>query len=120
MKSLALSSLFFLYILCVNVHIRRLLMPSRRQFLTGSAGTIAATLAASQVQATDAALEAFFTNLASLCGEWLFRTNSTDSGTSQHWYDAHVPSTGWRQVKVPHRWQIEAPLAEYYGVVWYC
>jgi len=93
-------------------------MPSRRQFLTASAGAIAATLATSEVQATDTEAKAFPTNLTSLCGEWLFRTDSADSETSQHWYDADVPSTGWRQVNVPHTWQIEAPVAEYYGTAW--
>jgi len=94
-------------------------MPSRRQFLTASAGAIAATLATSEVREPDTEAEAISSNLASLCGEWLFRTDSTDSGTSQHWYDADVPSTGWRQVNVPHTWQIEAPVAEYYGTAWY-
>ena len=93
-------------------------MPSRRQFLTAS-GAIAATLATSEVRAPDTEAKATPTNLASLCGEWLFRTDSADSGTSQHWYDADVPSTGWRQVNVPHTWQIEAPVAEYYGTAWY-
>jgi len=94
-------------------------MPSRRQFLAASTGAITAPLAISEVQATDTEVKAFPTNLASLCGEWLFRTDSAGSGTSQHWYDADVPSTGWRQVIVPHTWQIEAPMAEYYGTAWY-
>src|SRR5215469_6147426 len=94
-------------------------MPSRRQFLTASAGTIAATLATSEVQATDTEAKVLPTNLASLCGEWLFRTDSTDSGMSQHWYAADVPSIGWRQVNVPHTWQIDAAMAEYYGTAWY-
>jgi beta-galactosidase len=94
-------------------------MPSRRQFLAASAGAIAATLDTSEGQGTDREATAFPTNLASLCGEWLFRTDSADSGTSQHWYDNDVPSTGWRYVNVPHTWQIEAPLAEYYGTAWY-
>src|SRR5258708_9217909 len=94
-------------------------MPSRRQFLTASGGAIAATLATSEAQAMDTDAKAFLTNLASLCGEWLFRTDSADSGTSQHWYDADVPSTGWRLVNVPHTWQVEAPVAEYYGTAWY-
>ena len=93
-------------------------MPSRRQFLTASTVGIAATLATSEVH-SDTKAKAFATNLASLCGEWLFRTDSADSGTSQHWHDADVPSTGWRQVNVPHTWQIEAPVAEYYGTAWY-
>jgi beta-galactosidase len=76
-------------------------------------------LATSEVQSTAAEAKAVPTNLASLCGDWLFRTDSADSGTSQHWYDADVPSTGWRQVNVPHTWQIEASVAEYYGTAWY-
>ena len=94
-------------------------MPSRRHFLTASTGAIAATLATSEIQAKDNEATAFSPGFASLCGEWQFRTDSTDSGTSQHWYDADVPSTGWRQVNVPHTWQIEAPVAEYYGTAWY-
>jgi beta-galactosidase/beta-glucuronidase len=94
-------------------------MPSRRQFLTTYAGAIAATLATSEVRAPDTEAKAIPTNLASLCGEWLFRADSTNSGTSLYWYDADVPSTGWRQVNVPHTWQIEAPVAEYYGTTWY-
>ena len=76
-------------------------------------------LATSEVPATDTEAKAVPTNLASLCGEWLFRTDSADSGTSQHWYDADLPSTGWRQVNVPHTWQIEATVTEYYGTAWY-
>src|SRR5882762_195642 len=94
-------------------------MPSRRQFLTVSAGAIAATLDTSEVRATDTEAKAFPTNLASLCGEWLFRTDSADAGKRQHWYGADVPSIGWRQVNVPHTWEIEAPVAEYYGTAWY-
>src|SRR5215472_3989249 len=94
-------------------------MRSRRQFLTASAGTIAATLVTSEVQATDTEAKALPTNLASLCGAWLFRTDSTDAGMRQHWYAADVPSIGWRQVNVPHTWQIDAPMAEYYGTAWY-
>jgi len=90
-------------------------MPSRRQFPAASAGAIAATLNTSEVQATHGEAKALSTNLVSLCGEWLFRTDSADSGTSQHWYDTDVPGTSWRPVNVPHTWQIEAPLAEYYG-----
>jgi beta-galactosidase/beta-glucuronidase len=94
-------------------------MTSRRQFLTASAGAIAATVASSEVQATDTEAKTLPTHLVSLCGEWLFRTDSADFGTSQRWYDRDVPSTGWRPANVPHTWQIEAPLAEYYGTAWY-
>jgi len=42
-----------------------------------------------------------------------------NSGTGQHWYSASSSSNGWRKVSVPHTWQVEAPLADYYGVAWY-
>lgn len=35
------------------------------------------------------------------------------------WYGANVPDEGWRTVTVPHTWQVDAPLADYRGVVWY-
>jgi beta-galactosidase len=94
-------------------------MPSRRQFLTASAGAIATTLATAEVQADDTEAKAVPPGLASLCGEWLFRTDSTDSGTSQDWFNTDAPSTDWRQVNVPHTWQIEPSEAEYYGTAWY-
>ena len=94
-------------------------MPSRRQFLTASTGAIAATLATSEIRAKGNDATAVPPGFASLCGEWQFRTDSTDSGTSQHWYDADVPETVWRQVNVPHTWQIEDSAAEYYGPAWY-
>jgi beta-galactosidase len=94
-------------------------MPSRRKFLTASAGAIATTLTPSEVQADDTEGIALSPGLESLCGEWLFRTDSTDSGTSERWFDADAPSTGWQQVNVPHTWQTEPSVAEYYGKAWY-
>jgi beta-galactosidase/beta-glucuronidase len=67
----------------------------------------------------DTAAQAFSTNLASLCGEWQFRTDPAGSGTTQHWYDPGAPDIVWRQVNVPHTWQTGAALAEYYGIAWY-
>ena len=94
-------------------------MTSRRQFLTGSAGTIGATLAISRAEATGTATEVFSTRVATLCGEWLFRTDSMDAGTNQQWFDAGRQGDEWRKVIVPHTWQIETPLTEYYGIAWY-
>ena len=95
-------------------------MPSRRQFLSAAAGAIGATLDTSEVQATDPNAKTLPTNsTVSLCGEWLFRTDSADCGTNQHWHDVDLPSTGWQQVNVPHTWQIDAPLADHYGTAWY-
>lgn len=40
----------------------------------------------------------------SLCGAWEFRTD---------------PGGAWREVTVPHTWQVEQKLEEHYGVGWY-
>jgi len=94
-------------------------MPSRRQFLSGSAGAFAATLATSEFQTTEAASDALPTKFSTLCGEWLFRTDPTDLGARQQWYSSGASTNDWRKVSVPHTWQIEPPLAAYYGVSWY-
>src|SRR5208283_4725755 len=59
------------------------------------------------------------TKTVSLCGEWLFRTDSDDRGAKNNWYGADVSGEGWRTVTVPHTWQIESPLADYRGLAWY-
>jgi beta-glucuronidase len=94
-------------------------MPSRRQFLTGSAGAIAATAATSTIQAAETAAGTLPTKFSTLCGEWLFQTDPTDSGMRQQWYSAGASTRDWRKVSVPHTWQVEAQLADYFGVSWY-
>ncbi len=59
------------------------------------------------------------TEVASLCGEWLFRTDPGNRGTKNNWYGVNVPGEGWRTVTVPHTWQVEAPLVDYRGIAWY-
>jgi beta-glucuronidase len=43
----------------------------------------------------------------SLNGRWLFRL------------DSDSPSAGWREVRVPHTWQVEPENVGYRGVAWY-
>jgi len=93
-------------------------MSSRRKFLTGSFGAVAGAIATSTSWAADAIGQPCPTRVASLCGEWLFRTDPEDRGTKSQWYGV-VPREGWRSVTVPHTWQVEAPLADYRGVAWY-
>ncbi len=59
------------------------------------------------------------TEIASLCGNWLFRTDPDDRGVKNNWQSGNVSGEGWRTVAVPHTWQIEAPLTAYRGVAWY-
>jgi beta-galactosidase len=94
-------------------------MSSRRKFLAGSAGAIAGALTTSASSAAESASRPCITKTVSLCGEWLFRTDSDDRGAKNNWYGADVSGEGWRTVTVPHTWQIESPLADYRGLAWY-
>ena len=92
-------------------------MSSRRKFIAGSLGAVAATLAAS-IRAAEAA-SCPSAEVVSLCGEWLFRTDPDNQGVNNHWFADAVPSEDWRKVNVPHTWQVEPALADYRGLAWY-
>src|SRR6202158_5785848 len=94
-------------------------MSSRRTFITGSIGAVAGGLATSSSRAATTTAQPCGTEVASLCGEWLFRTDPDDLGTRHNWYGVDVPGDGWRTVRVPHTWQVETPLADYRGTAWY-
>jgi beta-galactosidase len=94
-------------------------MSSRRKFITGSAGAIAGALAASKSWASETGAQPFMTEVASLCGEWQFRTDPEDRGVENNWQSGSASGEGWRTVAVPHTWQIETPLTAYRGVAWY-
>jgi beta-glucuronidase len=94
-------------------------MSSRRKFITGSIGAVAGALATSRSWAGETTAERYATEVASLCGEWLFRTDPDDLGTQHNWHGVDVPGEGWRTVRVPHTWQVETPLADYRGSAWY-
>jgi beta-glucuronidase len=72
---------------------------SRRDFLT--AAGLAAT---GQLRAATPPSPACRSGRVSLDGAWEFRLDSEQR---------------WREVTIPHTWQIEADSAEYYGVAWY-
>lgn len=93
-------------------------MSSRRKFISGSAVAIAGALAASKSWASETGGQPCITEVTSLCGAWLFRTDPDDLGVRGHWYSA-TTSGEWRTVTVPHTWQIETPLTGYRGVAWY-
>src|ERR1700726_3155838 len=94
-------------------------MSSRRKFITGSIGAVAAALATPSSRAGATTAHPGATQVASLCGEWLFRTDPDDLGTQHNWHGVDVPGEGWRTVRVPHTWQVETPLADYRGTAWY-
>ncbi len=94
-------------------------MSSRRKFITGSVGAVAGALASSPSWAAETTGQPCVTEVTSLCGEWLFRTDPDNLGTKNNWWCANVPGEGWRTVTVPHTWQVETALADYRGVAWY-
>ncbi len=94
-------------------------MSTRRTFLTGSAGVVAAALATRGSSGAETIVQPCAAEIASLCGEWFFRTDPQNVGTKENWYVTTVPARDWRRVTVPHTWQVEAPLADYRGIAWY-
>ena len=96
-------------------------MASRREFIEKSAAVvaaIAATGAAKRPSAVDACICAN-TETISLCGIWKFAVDPGNAGTQESWFAASHSSSGWRDVEVPHTWQIEPAHADYRGVAWY-
>ena len=57
--------------------------------------------------------------MASLDGEWLFRTDPEDAGLRNTWFSANSAPKDWTTVTVPHTWQVQPPFVEYRGVAWY-
>lgn len=94
-------------------------MSTRRKFLAGSAGAVAGALATSASAMPVITVRPRETEVVSLCGEWRFRIDPDNRGAKENWYGASAPAEGWRAVKVPHTWQVEAALADYRGVAWY-
>ncbi len=94
-------------------------MSTRRTFLTGSAGAVAGALATAPSWAYETSAQPCATEIASLCGEWLFRIDPDNLGTKKNWYGTDIPRGNWRTVTVPHTWQVEAELADFRGLAWY-
>ncbi len=93
-------------------------MSSRRRFFAQAAG---ATLASVSTLHAGSTTRPSVTESASLCGEWAFAPDPHDAGLGEHWFSS-MPASGahaCRQVVVPHTWQIEPALADYYGIAWY-
>jgi len=94
-------------------------MPSRRKFLTGSVGAVAGTLALPASLPAEITGQPDFTEITSLCGEWLFHTDPDNQGVNKNWYSANPIGEAWQKVNVPHTWQVMPRLADYRGVAWY-
>lgn len=89
-------------------------MSTRRDFFSLGA----AFLAPANAQADTPA--ALIEGDVSLNGSWLFRLDPEAKGESSGWMAPELaPAADWREVRVPHTWQVEAANAEYYGPAWY-
>jgi beta-glucuronidase len=92
---------------------------ARREFLVGTASLAAAATVpvAGEAARTIPALRA--TEATSLCGEWLFCTDSQDRGTRENWFRTDAPRADWLKITVPHTWQVQPSSTEYRGLAWY-
>ncbi len=94
-------------------------MLSRRRVLT-----LGAALPLSRAAEMQAAEPAPFPNSpaygsASLDGTWEFRLDPHNEGLGAKWQQAGSEPGAWREITVPHTWQIEPENADYMGVAWY-
>jgi len=53
-----------------------------------------------------------------LDGQWQFKTDLNDTGIKET-QNFLNDETGWRNVQVPHTWQVDPGLENYYGIAWY-
>ncbi len=92
---------------------------TRRSFL--SAGATGALLSGSGLKAGSrtGGPECADDRGTSLNGLWLFRLDPSALGASAGWFRSDAAAPGWREVQVPHTWQVEPGNTEYRGLAWY-
>jgi len=93
-------------------------MLTRRRFFTTGAGASLLAGCAAEAAPADTADEHFGDENVSLNGAWLFRLDPDEKGEQGGWSAGDDPA-GWREVRVPHTWQVEPENTEYRGVAWY-
>src|ERR1017187_984059 len=89
-------------------------LTTRRRFFAAGAASpfLASSAAASTVPPSGG-------ENISLNGLWLFRLDPDGKGEAGGWALPDAPAAGWREVSVPHTWQVEPENAGYRGVAWY-
>jgi beta-galactosidase len=76
--------------------------------------TVFALGASFQIRA--GSVESMVTDLA---GVWRFTFDSQDVGRKDKWYEVGTLKDQWREVRVPHTWQVKPGSERYQGVGWY-
>jgi beta-glucuronidase len=94
------------------------MLTRRRFFTTGAAVPLLAGSASEAAPASTAARYSDDESL-SLNGLWLFRLDPDGKGEPGGWALPDTPAAGWREVRVPHTWQVEPENTEYRGLAWY-
>ncbi|RPH95843.1 MAG: hypothetical protein EHM72_14775, partial [Calditrichaeota bacterium] len=61
----------------------------------------------------------FASETISLDGLWKFNVDPRDIGLENEWFSPSFHDDDWRQVAVPHTWQVDAGFEDYFGVGWY-
>jgi beta-glucuronidase len=90
----------------------------RRFFTTGGAVGLLAGLAPGAVPDTVTAPHGP-QGCVSLDGLWRFRFDPEGNGEKGGWALPDTTASGWREVRVPHTWQVEAANVGYRGLAWY-
>ena len=88
------------------------MLTRRRFFATGAAVPL---LAGSASEAAPASASARYSgdDSVSLNGLWLFRLDPDGKGEAGGWSLPDAQAAGWREVRVPHTWQVEPENTEY-------
>ncbi len=60
-----------------------------------------------------------YERIHSLDGEWKFAADPSGAGVREGWFRPDFNRSGWRTVTVPHTWQTDPGMEEYYGTGWY-
>jgi len=94
------------------------MLTRRRFFATGAAIPLVAG-SASDAEPAPAAAGYSEDDSLSLNGLWRFRFDPDGRGESDGWAHPDAPAGGWREVRVPHTWQVEPENTEYRGLAWY-
>lgn len=55
----------------------------------------------------------------SLSGKWLFSIDKEQIGEQQGWNKPTFDSSSWRNVSVPHTWNVMSEYSDYEGFAWY-
>jgi beta-galactosidase len=96
---------------------------TRRNFLkTASSIALGAPLAVTAAQArpkTSLNTSGSQTLRVPLDGVWQFRLDPDVVGKKDEWYKPTQVLGGWKDVDVPHTWEIVQDSAEYFGTAWY-